>query len=54
MNFPTYLQVTIHDIIIGVEISNTDMYLDNWNLDLGAGNIFKIEAILKLNKKEEL
>jgi hypothetical protein len=28
----------------GVQISNTQYYLDSWNLDLGAGNIFKIEA----------
>ena len=34
-------------LFTGVQISNTSMYLENWNLDLGAGNIFKIEAETK-------
>jgi hypothetical protein len=31
-------------LFTGVEISNSGMYLENWNLDLGAGNIFKMDA----------
>jgi hypothetical protein len=28
----------------GVRISNTHCYMEKWCLDLGAGNIFKIES----------
>jgi hypothetical protein len=41
-------------LFTGVQISNSDLYLDNWNLDLGAGNIFKLEAVTKANKRAEL
>lgn len=27
------------------------MYIEEWNLDLGAGNIFKMENQLKIEKK---
>lgn len=38
------------ELFTGVKISNTEIYLSKWNLDLGAGNIFKMEAEIKQQK----
>jgi hypothetical protein len=38
----------------GVKISNTEHLIDKWCLDLGAGNIFKLENQCNLNNLNNL
>lgn len=38
----------------GVVISKSDVYMEKWNLDLGAGNMLKNENLMKSNEIKNL
>ncbi|CAD8169176.1 unnamed protein product (macronuclear) [Paramecium tetraurelia] len=40
-------------LFTGIEIANSQKYLKEWNLDLGAGNIFKKQAEQKFAKQQQ-